>query len=322
MLMDKTNPKVSVIVPVYKVEKYLHECINSILAQTFKDFELILVDDGSPDRSGEICDEYARRDDRVRVIHKPNGGVSSARQCGIDHARSEYTIHADPDDWVEPTMLAELYAKAQEENADVVICDFLVNDTRGQQYISQRPSELKPSTVLRELFQQLHGSCCNKLIKRACYSKYGVSFPTMLSYCEDLYVCSSIMRHDDVRVAYVPRAFYHYVRGDNAGSLVRTRPVEQDLLMIDLFQDILPVDLFVQVARPRMCYGAAMIAFLNPNVSSAEFVRKIGPLRRYFVQSRQSSRLWRAIFVLCTLGMKGPLYCLFKLKCKLLNQTL
>lgn len=85
----KITPKISVIVPVYKAENYLHRCVDSLLAQTFEDFEILLVDDGSPDASGSICDEYAQKDHRIRVFHKENGGVSSARQCGIDHAQGE-----------------------------------------------------------------------------------------------------------------------------------------------------------------------------------------------------------------------------------------
>ncbi len=98
---NPTTPKVSVIVPVYKVEKYLPECIESILAQTFTDFELILVDDGSPDNSGKICDDYAARDSRIRVFHKENGGVSSARNLGLDNARGEWVTFVDSDDWLE-----------------------------------------------------------------------------------------------------------------------------------------------------------------------------------------------------------------------------
>ena len=124
--MKISAPKISVIVPVYKAEDYLHRCVDSILVQTFTDFELILVDDGSPDGSGVLCDKYAQIDKRVKVIHKENGGVASARQCGIDNACSEYTIHADPDDWVEPNMLEELYNKAKESKADMVICDFCI----------------------------------------------------------------------------------------------------------------------------------------------------------------------------------------------------
>ena len=119
-------PVISIIVAVYKAESCLRRCVDSLLAQTFQDYEILLVDDGSPDRSGEICDEYARKDNRVRVFHKENGGVASARQCGMNNARGEYVIHADPDDWVEPNMLEELYGKAKEENADMIICDATV----------------------------------------------------------------------------------------------------------------------------------------------------------------------------------------------------
>ena len=97
-------PKISVIVPVYNTEKYLHRCVDSILAQTFTDFELLLVNDGSPDKSGEICDEYAQKDTRVRVFHKENGGVSSARNLGLENAQGKWITYVDGDDWIEPTM--------------------------------------------------------------------------------------------------------------------------------------------------------------------------------------------------------------------------
>ncbi|MDT6814838.1 glycosyltransferase, partial [Enterococcus faecium] len=93
--------EISIIVPVYKVEKYLRKCVDSILAQTFTDFEVILVDDGSPDNSGKICDEYAEKDNRVRVIHKENGGLSSARNAGIDVARGKYLGFVDSDDYID-----------------------------------------------------------------------------------------------------------------------------------------------------------------------------------------------------------------------------
>ena len=91
-------PRLSIIVPVYKVEKYIHKCVDSILNQTFTDYELILVDDGSPDNCGKICDEYAKKDSRVKVIHKKNGGQSSARNKGLDHAKGNYISFIDSDD--------------------------------------------------------------------------------------------------------------------------------------------------------------------------------------------------------------------------------
>ncbi len=123
---DKTisKPKVSVIVPVYKAEKYIHRCLGSLVNQTLHDIEIILVDDGSPDNSRKICDDYAAKDNRIKVIHKENGGVSSARNAGIKAATGEYSIHCDPDDWVELTAYEKLYNKAKETDADMVVCDY------------------------------------------------------------------------------------------------------------------------------------------------------------------------------------------------------
>ena len=134
--MEIKEAVVSIIVPVYKAEKYIHQCIDSLLAQTYSNIEVILVDDGSPDNCGKICDEYAAKDCRVKVIHQQNGGVSVARQTGIDHATGEYSIHADPDDWVELNMIEELVAKAVADNADMVICDYISEGLYGQTYNS------------------------------------------------------------------------------------------------------------------------------------------------------------------------------------------
>ena len=116
--------RLSVIVPVYKVEKYLARCVRSILAQPMKDLELILVDDGSPDNSGAICDDFAAREDRVKVIHQANAGVSAARNAGVAAAQGEYISFVDSDDWVSPNMYERMLQAAEEENADIVKCGF------------------------------------------------------------------------------------------------------------------------------------------------------------------------------------------------------
>lgn len=118
-------PAISVIVPVYKAEKYLPQCVETILKQKFSDLELILVDDGSPDRSGLLCDEYAQQDSRVRVIHKENGGVSTARNAGLDEATGDYIAFVDSDDWLDADMYAQMMAKAGEFGCDVIMCDCL-----------------------------------------------------------------------------------------------------------------------------------------------------------------------------------------------------
>ena len=125
---QSTTPTISVIVPVYNAEKYLHRCIDSILAQTYTDFELLLIDDGSKDKSGEICDEYARKDTRVRVFHQENGGVSSARNLGLDNAKGEWITFVDSDDYIE-----ENFLKSFEGNldADLVIGNMVEPRGRG-----------------------------------------------------------------------------------------------------------------------------------------------------------------------------------------------
>ena len=115
-------PVVSVIVPVYKVEPYLRRCVDSILNQSFQDFELILVDDGSPDSCGAICDEYAARDSRIHVIHQENKGLSGARNTGIDHANGEYLAFVDSDDKWSPYFLESLYKALKEHDADISQC--------------------------------------------------------------------------------------------------------------------------------------------------------------------------------------------------------
>ncbi len=115
---------ISVIVPVYNVELYLSQCIESIINQTYKDIEIILIDDGSPDNCGRICDEYAKKDSRVRVFHKENGGLSNARNYGIEKASGEYIGFVDSDDWLEPEMYETLINVAKENRADIVNCGF------------------------------------------------------------------------------------------------------------------------------------------------------------------------------------------------------
>ena len=121
--------EISVIVPVYKVEKFLHRCVDSILGQTFRDFELILVDDGSPDSCGEICEAYAAKDSRIHVIHQQNGGLSAARNTGIDwvmaESHSHWIVFVDSDDWVHPEFLQQLYAAAEQTFCKISACGFL-----------------------------------------------------------------------------------------------------------------------------------------------------------------------------------------------------
>ena len=129
---ESGRPEISIIVPVYQVEKYLNECIDSILAQTFTDFELILVDDGSPDNCPALCDAAAKRDSRVRVIHKQNGGVSTARNAGLDAAQGNWIAFVDSDDTAAPEYLEKMHKAALETGADFAICSSQCIDETGK----------------------------------------------------------------------------------------------------------------------------------------------------------------------------------------------
>lgn len=214
------TPQISVICPVYQAENYIRRCIDSVLNQHHTDFELILVDDGSTDQSGAICDEYAEKDSRVRVIHQPNGGVCSARNRGVDEAKGEYSIHVDPDDWVEPDFLSALYEKAVSEGADVVFSDYYLQYHDRQFLQKQQPTALSHEVVVDDLLHRLHGSCWNKLLRRSIYTEHNIRFPEGLTIWEDLYFNVLVCSHE-VKVAYVDRALYHYDFSSNTNSLVR-----------------------------------------------------------------------------------------------------
>lgn len=212
--------KISIIVPVYQAEQYIHKCLDSLLSQTYQDIEIVLIDDGSRDKSGEICDHYAQKDQRIKVIHQENGGVSKARQKGLEAATGDYIIHADPDDWVDATMCEELLKVAVEEDADMVICDFWTEEPARTIRNHEQPSELDSETILKEIIKgKLHGSCWNKLVKRSAITKGNISFsPSHITVLEDLLFNCKFLNQKQIKVAYLPKAFYHY-NMMNASSL-------------------------------------------------------------------------------------------------------
>ncbi|MBQ7882921.1 MAG: glycosyltransferase, partial [Phascolarctobacterium sp.] len=171
-------PKLSIIVPVYKVEQYIHKCVDSILNQSFTDFELILVDDGSPDNCGKICDEYAAKDKRVRVIHKENGGVSQARNLGIDEAKGEYISFIDPDDWVDLDMYEKLFSFVDQNELDVAC--FEVYEVKGSKcstsFRFNEDKVMDGQTALKNILVDIiDNSPCNKVYKKTVWE--GVRFP-------------------------------------------------------------------------------------------------------------------------------------------------
>jgi glycosyltransferase involved in cell wall biosynthesis len=237
------SPKISIIVPIYNVEKYLHRCIDSILSQTFVDFEVLLIDDGSPDNSGKICEEYATKDSRIQVFHKTNQGVSSARQLGIEQAKGEYSIHVDGDDWIEYDMLENLYKTAINEHAKMVLCDFSTYNKRKLSVINQKPTSLFSDDVICNILTgKLTGSTCNKLIKHSLYKEYNILFPKDINYCEDAYVIIKILLNIEI-ISYLSKSYYNYVIHSQSITRKPSKIIfEQNMHFISELQKILPVD--------------------------------------------------------------------------------
>jgi glycosyltransferase involved in cell wall biosynthesis len=210
------KPEISIIVPVYNVENYMKECIESILAQSFTDIEVLLINDGSTDRSGEICDEFAQKDERVRVIHKPYGGVSSARNAGIRNAKGNYIGFVDGDDRVIPTTYEELYYLCQQTESEIAICT-LGREVDGQ-LINRKPSEkVLEMTTEEALKQMLKGvlyrfSLCNKLFHRSCFQH--IQFPEGRIH-EDLSTTYRVMANAK-RIVFKDFIGYIYVKRSNS----------------------------------------------------------------------------------------------------------
>ena len=206
------EPRISVIVPVYKVEAYLPQCVDSLLGQSYADFELILVDDGSPDGSGALCDRYAEQDGRVRVLHQANAGAAAARNAGLDAARGAYYAFCDADDWVEPDWLEALLAPLEADpEAQMSVCGWLrEEDGRSLDCTGRLPAEkLDGDAAFCNAvgFDGMQGYLVNKLFRAALVGAQRLR--TELPVCEDLVFVCTLLRGCG-GVVFVRRPLYHY----------------------------------------------------------------------------------------------------------------
>ena len=191
-------PKVSVVVPVYKVEKYLDRCVESLLAQTIDDMEIILVNDGSPDQCPRMCDEWAKKDARIRVVHKANGGLSSARNAGLKVAGGTYVGFVDSDDSVEPDMYEKMLTAIEREGVDFVMSDYVRVPAKGEPYLKTltiREGRYDKAALKNEIFPSLimgenvdYGpllSVCQCLYRRAFLEQHAITFDEEVRWSED-----------------------------------------------------------------------------------------------------------------------------------------
>ena len=177
MQNQKEYPLVSVIIPVYNVEKYLTRCLESVIAQTYSNLEIVLVDDGSTDNSGKVCDNYMTKDTRVKVIHKKNGGLSDARNVGIDEACGEFIAFVDSDDWVTRDYIESMYTKLAKYNCDIAICGVKrtsKGNLKGKKITEKLQIYFKDEAIKQLLYQKISTSACGKLYKASLWD--GIRF--------------------------------------------------------------------------------------------------------------------------------------------------
>lgn len=216
-------PLVSVIAAIYNVEKYVEICIKSITGQTYKDLEILLIDDGSGDASGEICDRYARTDGRIRVIHRQNGGIADVRNLGLAEATGSYLLYVDGDDYIAPDCVEHAVAAAEKYEADLVVFDFTeIEESTGRQDVwrMQVPRDRVIKADTNPGLLVASPSPCNKLYRRAFWEKTGLRYPTGRNY-EDLTLTPQLILEAE-RVVYLDSSpLYYYILHD--GSIMRSK---------------------------------------------------------------------------------------------------
>lgn len=230
---------ISVVVPIYNVQEYLEKCIESILSQTYSSLEIILVDDGSTDQSGKICDDYKDRDTRIKVLHKENGGLSSARNAGIELATGEYIGFVDSDDYIDKAMYEVLLQKMVQYNADISICNRFYTEEDGRKFLRYKSDgnelvmDSEHAILEMNSFRSFDMAAWDKLYKRKVFDE--IRFPEG-KLSEDYFIMYRLFELVD-RICYTPEPYYYYMQ--RKGSISRGKKINFD---------------FVEAAKEQMEY--------------------------------------------------------------------
>ncbi len=297
----------SVIVPIYNIEKYIKRCIDSVLSQSFTDFELILVDDGSPDNCGVICDEYAKKDQRIQVIHKENGGLVSARQAGIKVASGDYIFHLDGDDAVLPDALESAQKIIKETNADIVsfsykcsineeigetVCDLVDEGLYRKEEIEQHIfPKLLSDKNMNHIFYFLWG----KAIKRELVTKHQLVVNPAISLGEDLScIVPCFLEAETVYMS--KKAIYLYtIRNDSISTDFKTHQILQIADVITGLRSLnieKPQDFEKQISR----YSCFMCFAILAAAAEGNHFNSVGKLKELILSSLHKEEIKKAYF--------------------------
>lgn len=255
--MIQFTPLISIIVPVYKVEKYLVACIESILLQTYTNFEVIIVDDGSPDNCGIICDEYSQKDNRLKVIHQKNQGVVVARGNALKMAKGDFLTFVDSDDVIAKTFLSDTLQKAMETNADIVWTDFFENES----IVHSIPDNVALGNLCQVMSSlisdDIKGYIWNKLIKRSFFINCQIKTDADCTMMEDKYIMLQLLSNNP-RMAYIQNPLYHYNVRPNSATNTGIHPFIKALPNIKHMYDYLKINPILWHQQRKNFYTFAM----------------------------------------------------------------
>lgn len=271
----KKNDLISVIVPIYNVEKHLKKCVDSIINQTYKNLEIILVDDGSPDNCGKICDEYAKEDLRIRVIHKENGGLSSARNIGIRMSLGSYLMFVDSDDYIEINMVEFLYNAIASKGVNMSVCKYreISGAYKKREFKEEHSITVSGKEAIEMLFVGSKWNfviVCNKLYEKDLFR--GIQFPEG-KYHEDEAVAYKLLYKCD-KVSCIPKVLYNYVKRN--GSITDEYSLKR-LDAVDIFEDRLAF--FLENNEERL-YALAQRSFAVFTFRQTILLKKYFPDKR------------------------------------------
>lgn len=234
--MTENKPLISIIVPIYNLENYIYRCLQSILGQTYTNFECLLIDDGSTDNSSKICDDFTLKDSRITVVHKKNEGVSIARNTGICVAKGEYICFLDGDDWYEPSLLEEAVYKIMETNSNVIMWGINFYDgDRIYKKVVNKNDKLEIDQI--DFFPEWFNAPWTKIIKKTFLEENKISFPENISMAEDMYFsykCFSKLES----IFFINKPLYNYynMRQDSACNTMNKKKVMDEIKCIDLLE--------------------------------------------------------------------------------------
>lgn len=287
----------SVVVPIYNVENYLKKCVESLVAQTYKIDEIILVDDGSTDKSGKIADQYAERYEQIRVIHKKNGGLADARNAGIDAATGEYIAFVDSDDYIECSMYEELLGIMTSKQADIIKGGVWCEKENGERY-APYPSgieklwDTKGALIELNSYRYFNMSFCDGVFKRSLFEDDGTGrgqlrFP-FGKLCEDYYLMHQVIARAN-SIAYSSKPYYHYIQRDNSISRnkkVNMAPMDASVKQLEFFQKNYPDLVYVAETACAFSYMGIYTAHIRQGVPcQKELIKTLKKVSRKYLSS-------------------------------------